>query len=162
MKNQDSAWPVGRGIPSLAITLSSCGRLLAAYQPAKPNLSPVRKHTYRTWKATLDTLDARRDPRDLPLWREALVVWRKLGRFMPADARVDDNDNEGKESRLGVLERCAWKECECHVHRPLHRVKLCKGCWLVAYCGARCQKSDWREGGHHEVCRGRGRQRPQT
>lgn len=85
--------------------------------------------------STVQEIDNRRQLRDLPQWQSALVAWRRLGRFMPTDAR----DEAPVESPLGVLERCGWAECECHVHKPTHPIKICKGCWVVAYCGPRCQ-----------------------
>ncbi|GJE90283.1 zinc finger MYND domain-containing protein [Phanerochaete sordida] len=152
MDGTEEPWPseMQREIPSLKRTLDSVGRLFGAYRPPAPALAPLRRHTFRAWQASVAALDARRDLRDLPQWREPLVVWRRLGRFMPADARED-----GEEERRGVFERCAWRECGCHVHRPLHLVKVCKGCWLASYCGPRCQASDWENGGHRAVCRNR-------
>lgn len=38
------------------------------------------------------------------------------------------------------LERCAWEECTCTVFQPLHKLKKCTGCHLVAYCNLRCQR----------------------
>ncbi|GJE90260.1 zinc finger MYND domain-containing protein [Phanerochaete sordida] len=151
MEGKETPWPSQKqqGLPNFTDTLKTITRLFSAYRPPKPALALLGRHTHRAWQATVAVLDARRDLRELAQWREPLVVWRRLGWFMPADAREDDVDEEPR----GVLERCAWTECECHVHRPLHPVKVCKGCWLVAYCGARCQTSDWEQGGHRTVCR---------
>lgn len=33
---------------------------------------------------------------------------------------------------------CGWNMCLCR-QNPHHRMKLCKGCLQVVYCGARCQ-----------------------
>lgn len=38
------------------------------------------------------------------------------------------------------LERCAWEQCLCSVFRPLHSLKKCTGCHMVAYCNLRCQR----------------------
>ncbi|GJE90267.1 zinc finger MYND domain-containing protein [Phanerochaete sordida] len=148
----DHWWPeVKPDVPPLATTLASCRRLLGTFHPPRPALAPLRRHTYRAWRTAVAELDRRRDlrePNEVE-WRGALAAWRQLGRFMPPDAR-EEVDEEGG---LAVLERCACAECECHVHKPLHPVKVCKGCWLVAYCGPKCQTSDWESGGHRRVCK---------
>ena len=37
------------------------------------------------------------------------------------------------------LRRCSWTECVCSVHKPAHKLRVCKGCCVVAYCGTKCQ-----------------------
>ncbi|GJE90261.1 zinc finger MYND domain-containing protein [Phanerochaete sordida] len=152
VRPDDLWWPqIKPDVPTLGTTLSSCRRLLGTFHPPKPTLAFLRRHTYRAWRNTVAELDRRRDLRepDQAEWRGALIAWRQLGRFMPPDAREDVEE----ESGLAVLERCAWAGCGCHIHKPLHPVKVCKGCWLVAYCGPRCQTSDWESGGHRTVCK---------
>ncbi|GJE90255.1 zinc finger MYND domain-containing protein [Phanerochaete sordida] len=155
MEGLDAPWPTDRGVPSLAVTLTRIGRFLGTYAPQQ-HLAPLRRHTYNVWRTSIAQVDERRLLRGLPQWREPLAIWRRLGRLMPLDAR-DDSAHEGKERAWGVLERCGWRECDCHVLRPAHPLKLCKGCWVVAYCGDRCQMSDWEMGGHRRVCRRRDR-----
>ena len=36
--------------------------------------------------------------------------------------------------------RCGWEKCLCYAHKPAHPMKLCKGCWDVAYCGDKCRE----------------------
>ncbi|KAJ3536325.1 hypothetical protein NM688_g6853 [Phlebia brevispora] len=37
-------------------------------------------------------------------------------------------------------ETCASKACLCHGRVPHHRLRVCKGCWQVFYCNAKCQQ----------------------
>ncbi|GJE90259.1 zinc finger MYND domain-containing protein [Phanerochaete sordida] len=135
---------------SLPTTLSSCCRLLGTYRTPRAALAPLRRHVYRAWCASIEELERKHDFRELPRWRKTIVEWRKLGRCMPADAREKDVVDEATH---GVLKRCAWKECECSVHKPLHPMKVCTGCWITAYCGVRCQQRDWEKGAHRHACR---------
>lgn len=35
---------------------------------------------------------------------------------------------------------CFFKKCPCFGRKPLHRTRrVCTGCWVVYYCGTRCQ-----------------------
>lgn len=34
---------------------------------------------------------------------------------------------------------CGDESCLCHALKPGHPMKVCKGCWLMFYCCARCQ-----------------------
>ncbi|GJE90269.1 zinc finger MYND domain-containing protein [Phanerochaete sordida] len=129
------------------------GRLLGTHTP-KRRLAPLRRYTYSAWRASVAELDGRHALRDLPQWCEPLAVWRRLGRLMPPDAR-DDGAHVIEERTTGVLERCQWRECACHVLRPAHPLKVCKGCWVVAYCSDKCQTSDWEQGEHRSACRRR-------
>ncbi|KAI0821081.1 hypothetical protein BC629DRAFT_422662 [Irpex lacteus] len=63
-----------------------------------------------------------------------------------------DNGWRGILSPFVVNSRmCHWKDCLCSWdEKPPHRMKVCKGCWRVWYCGMTCQARDWQD--HRDYC----------
>ncbi|KZV62355.1 hypothetical protein PENSPDRAFT_692605 [Peniophora sp. CONT] len=47
---------------------------------------------------------------------------------------------------------CSWRECKYHNCLASKKRPACKGCGEVRYCGWKCQRSDWVEGGHKAHC----------
>ncbi|GJE93261.1 zinc finger MYND domain-containing protein [Phanerochaete sordida] len=132
-----------------------CGRQLRRYRNADPveaKLLAMRRLTHELWRESVEDIDKRRLVRAWPAWRHTVILWRALGAAVPLSA---DQDDQGAAA-FAPLERCGWRGCLCSVHAPAHRLRVCKGCWLAAYCGARCQASAWAQGGHRHVCARRG------
>ncbi|KZV66312.1 hypothetical protein PENSPDRAFT_95812 [Peniophora sp. CONT] len=48
---------------------------------------------------------------------------------------------------------CDWQRCR-HSWEPAtdKKLKLCRGCGVARYCGPDCQRLDWKEGRHKEMC----------
>ncbi|KAK7690626.1 hypothetical protein QCA50_005725 [Cerrena zonata] len=110
------------------------------------------------WRPVLEELQSLRlhdENRDLVL--HAKTTWVKLGsQFGLTPEKHDPKEDHAvsmHEARHIRHRRCQWRDCLCTTHRPEHSMRICKGCWKKRYCSKRCQKSDWREGGHREWCR---------
>lgn len=138
-------------LENLAETTRKCTFLLSHWRKEARNsrasrkINVLRRFTQTWWKATTDDLyDMSSDKalRSLDLAR----AWRGLGRALP------EEDVPGGDWRFSPLERCAWKDCLCSVYKPLHRMRVCRGCHSAAYCGKKCQESDWKT--HRERCSG--------
>ncbi|GJE89911.1 zinc finger MYND domain-containing protein [Phanerochaete sordida] len=113
----------------------------------RPKELAIRRLTYNLWRETTDDLNRRRLVLRSQEWKEFARVWRGVGRAIP-----DVPEGEASESPFEPLARCAWGGCLCSVHKPKHRMRVCKGCWVVAYCGTKCQTSDWQDR-HRWRCR---------
>ena len=37
-------------------------------------------------------------------------------------------------------ETCGCQSCLCSERKPCHKLRVCKGCWKIFYCSAKCQK----------------------
>ena len=125
-------------LPTFPQSLSIYFRLLRRIGPPDSKRSALlRRHLYDVWRSTVEYIDKTKLLRKHPEWREGVTTWKRLGNHMPdmEDALEDDDGI----SSFPPLERCHWTLCECSVHKPAHRLKVCKGCWVVAYCGSRCQ-----------------------
>lgn len=133
-----------------------------------PKVVAMRRHTLKAWQTTTNELNRSRLTRRDTAWRPFSLLWQRVGTLIPPVP-----DLEADEAAFDVLQRCGWSECLCNVHKPAHRMRVCKGCWVIAYCGAECQKkyvlrrvvlgtfliltvsrfSDWEKGGHRKHCR---------
>ena len=111
--------------------------------------------------------------RSEPAWSSVIRAWSTLGRglrqYSTMELDADDIANAFPEQS-----RCGWVECLCSTYKPVHPLRMCKGCWTVAYCGGTCQKKcvfilctsqlsnrvlflrDWYRG-HRKVCKRKGR-----
>ncbi|GJE93321.1 zinc finger MYND domain-containing protein [Phanerochaete sordida] len=114
---------------------------------SRPKSLVLRRHALQSWASVADELRMRDLPRRDPAWYPFAELWMSIKRLLPSLAR------EPPYVPFAVLERCAWDQCLCSRHKPAHRMRICKGCERVVYCGKRCQKSDWESGGHRERCR---------
>ncbi|KZV76195.1 hypothetical protein PENSPDRAFT_680400 [Peniophora sp. CONT] len=146
-------WP--NFIPS-----ESCADLLLAYTVARNKLlqasnqgstdaaeratllrDRIRPHWYRVLQHL----------RPLPAVSKALQSWLQFGRDLQfkedEERRIFQRDTkDGKRN-------CDWRGCEFYVRMPEKSLKGCKGCNRAYYCGAACQKRDWKDGGHKKMCR---------
>ncbi|GJE85239.1 hypothetical protein PsYK624_013170 [Phanerochaete sordida] len=148
---EDGAYEEGSR-DELHVLLLHCIQELKEHAPTSEPaaLRSLRRHTYTTWQASADDIARERLAQRYPRWQPLLATWRIIG-----DAVRPPPAPEDEPAAFGALERCAWARCLCSVHRPGHPMRVCKGCSAVGYCGPRCQKSDWDEGGHRERCNGR-------
>ncbi|GJE93354.1 zinc finger MYND domain-containing protein [Phanerochaete sordida] len=117
---------------------------------ARAQSSAFRADTLRAWDTVANELARRRVAQRSTHWRRFAQTWG-AARLLLAPT----HSGETPAIAFGALERCAWAGCLCSRHRPAHRMRVCKGCERVAYCGKRCQQKDWQEGGHREFCQTR-------
>ena len=100
----------------------------------------------RVWHDTLRSLRAikTKSSSKAAIRDKAIIDWRKLGK--------ECNLKEGKNvTTLQVVStpstlpyrkiprRCFWAACGCSTHDAPHHLRVCKGCWRVLYCSAKCQ-----------------------
>lgn len=119
-------------------------RVLPLEEDDRPKAAVMRRQTLEAWKGITEELTRRRVLAHDANWRIFAVLWKMVENLIPYPENV-------KESPFPLLQRCGWRECLCSVHKPAHRLRVCKGCWLIAYCGSRCQMMDWERGGHHSA-----------
>ncbi|GJE93258.1 zinc finger MYND domain-containing protein [Phanerochaete sordida] len=116
----------------------------------RPKTIAARRHALQAWRRVKDELRRRQLVHQDRHWKVFELVWERIGAAIPPVP-----SEAAPASPFELLQRCGWSECLCSVHKPAHRMRICTGCWLVAYCGPRCQEKDWEEGGHQECCRKR-------
>ncbi|GJE89907.1 hypothetical protein PsYK624_060190 [Phanerochaete sordida] len=114
----------------------------------RPQALAMRRFTHNFWREITIDLHQQRLALRHRGWRTFSVLWRRVGQAIPEGPEAVPN-----EAPFEPLARCAWHKCLCSVHEPKHRMRVCKGCWVVAYCGTKCQTDDWHAGGHREHCR---------
>lgn len=66
--------------------------------------------------------------------RAVVTDWRKLRNALPRPS------NSISAPVFHSLERCADNQCLCSLYKPVHRLRVCKGCYCAAYCSAQCQE----------------------
>lgn len=68
----------------------------------------------------------------------ALKAWSFLG----ASLRLKENYRRSVHPNRNWLppKPCHWEKCLCSTVFPQHSMRVCKGCWRVFYCSARCQE----------------------
>ncbi|GJE93346.1 zinc finger MYND domain-containing protein [Phanerochaete sordida] len=115
----------------------------------RPKASALRRHTLEEWQAVDDDIVRRQLARTNSEWRRFARTWKAVRRHLLP------KPDETQEGAFGVLDHCAWDECLCSRHRPAHKMRMCKGCERVVYCGERCQRNDWELGEHRYRCTGR-------
>ncbi|GJE93277.1 zinc finger MYND domain-containing protein [Phanerochaete sordida] len=118
---------------------------------SSPKTIAVRQHALRAWRRVKEGFERRRLRERDEDWETCVAIWEDIWAYIP----VTRLDKLPRESPFELLRRCGWSECACSVHAPAHSMRVCKGCWLVAYCGPNCQENDWEKGGHRQRCRRR-------
>lgn len=99
----------------------------------------VRRFTLDAWQRAKQDMMAKKLHTNIAT-KPLFASWIVLGRVL--DQRESDFQDSGEtmERDFGPLERCARQECACSVFQPTHSLRLCTGCWSVAYCNGRCQE----------------------
>lgn len=75
-----------------------------------------------------------------PHARSAIEKWNALGLAV------------GVSAIAVPLIGCAWYKCPLYQETTEKKMARCNGCRKVQYCNKRCQRSDWKEGGHRASC----------
>lgn len=71
-------------------------------------------------------------------WKVIMRLLDTLGKYL--EHLEDNSDAKDKDvNPYTPLERCHRPECFCSVHKRSHRLRVCEGCWRVAYCNTYCQ-----------------------
>lgn len=107
-------------------------RLLAL--PTNQKLSALQSYAHDSWQKSVAEVDRRGLVSKYPSWRTYVQQYKKLGTL------ISTTQQGWYDLGFSPLERCGWSGCVCSVVKPAHRLKVCKRCWLVAYCSAKCQK----------------------
>ncbi|GJE93340.1 hypothetical protein PsYK624_094990 [Phanerochaete sordida] len=132
MQDDPDAVPV---VPALLTSILQWALRTLSAPPASLSRqrAAMRTHTLEAWRAVAETLACREG-----------ADWARFARLW-----VDARELIGPECTLVVedmhfafrpLKRCAWAECLCSRHEPAHRMRMCKRCEQVVYCGERCQR----------------------
>ncbi|EKM57268.1 uncharacterized protein PHACADRAFT_254948 [Phanerochaete carnosa HHB-10118-sp] len=120
----------------------------------EPDSSNFVESVRRVWRRVYDqlhSLPSSMAPRKIL----ATQLWTDLGQKCRVNMRAPPEARTHREYS-GVWSKdmgCAWRECLCSGERPLHKLRMCKGCENVLYCSTKCQRRDWTEGGHRSACR---------
>lgn len=111
-------------------------------------LAAMRRHTHALWEASCEEATRRHLSLQYPHWRPFMCAWRSMGDILQLPP-----EETSSARPWDAWHRCHWRECLCSVHRLVHPRRRCGGCSDVVYCGERCQRSDWNDGGHRDRCR---------
>lgn len=111
-----------------------------------PIFMAVAVQTITVWHPTLQTLrQLSRQPGNQErhhILKCYLSAWTRLGQtfeLSELNPNVPHVEKPPHPSAIWWKARgCNWKHCLCAVD-PCHTLKMCKGCWRVLYCSARCQ-----------------------
>ncbi|KAI0343408.1 hypothetical protein BDW22DRAFT_1483474 [Trametopsis cervina] len=87
------------------------------------------------------------DPGMKDIFARITAVWKRYGDALRLDSIAHPSATPPGSTR------CAWKPCLCFQMSSVHTMKVCKGCFQVFYCTKLCQKGDWEQGGHRDVCK---------
>ncbi|VDB91606.1 unnamed protein product [Peniophora sp. CBMAI 1063] len=112
-----------------------------AHQAWWPTLRNIQKAAYLAPEAT-----------DRAVNMDISRQWSQVGAALGLSEEKERKRHEREASR-----RCAWAGCGLHWSTPDVSIKLktCRGCGEVSYCGRGCQKTDWNQGRHKDKCRNR-------
>ena len=109
-----------------------------ARMESHPKLAMLRRCSISHVNGAVKALGQRVGPGAHPELKQVKLTFTALANTL----------NTGYGSILGAesprrpfapLERCNRKTCLCSVHKASHRLRVCKGCWVVAYCNSHCQ-----------------------
>ena len=122
---------------SVVSAFDLCARLadhLAAENPHSSLLYKFQQSGSRYFASTVSALRSFRPPtREIRRWRDELL--RGWNEFATA-ARL----SQVTSVPVGYLLSCHWSGCSCHGRKPHHKIRICRGCSMVYYCGPTCQE----------------------
>ncbi|GJE90258.1 zinc finger MYND domain-containing protein [Phanerochaete sordida] len=104
-------------------------------EDSSPEAIMMRWHTFNTWVTVDRVLKYQRLPEQSASWRSYAQLWSKVKALIPPMP-----DGRKCETPFGKLERCCWELCHCNRHKPAHKMRICKRCQSVVYCGEECQR----------------------
>ena len=104
--------------------------------PISRRLGVIRWHTFRLHSSATVAFDMKASAFRDSWVAECRKGWQDIGRFLPLDL----GGFRETDQHLPMHKRCGYKSCLCNTFRPAHPLRVCQGCWSVAYCGPQCQK----------------------
>ena len=105
-------------------------------------------NSMKIWNSTCNKFLAVRahDPKHAQLVKQIIQQWQFYGAAFGMVERVN-GPSLNRPSVLSdehrfwkIQKRCFWNACACSTCEASHKVRVCKGCWRVLYCNARCQR----------------------
>lgn len=133
--------PVLSRLSMIVEVVACCVDISKKLKPAvpRPKLDALRYSSAKQWGEVENALRNKR-LNSYPNWKPIVKAWDLFGKILKVDEYGSvAGVNADASPAFMLLERCGWQECLCSVHRPIHRLRVCKGCWRVAYCNAKCQ-----------------------
>ncbi|VDB94377.1 unnamed protein product [Peniophora sp. CBMAI 1063] len=107
----------------------------------------MRSVLQRSWSPTLRLLhDTLRQSRCTDEHDRLIQGWTALGDALGLD-KGEFEANHRKPEHC-----CAWRRCRHHYEPSAERLKACKGCGEVRYCGRTCQRLHW-DDNHRRECK---------
>lgn len=104
---------------------------------SRPKLDALRCLTAKHWKHVVHLFRTGRS-NSYPCWQPIVQAWHAFGKALEVEKYLSVAE-QTSHSVFPPLERCAWQDCLCSVYKPIHPLRVCKGCWRVVYCNAKCQ-----------------------
>ncbi|KAG8956345.1 hypothetical protein FRC04_004425 [Tulasnella sp. 424] len=94
--------------------------------------------------------------KEQPDFTPAIQGWKEFGKLLGFDReKILAEEAERRKAEMQGIEGCSWFKC-CLFRdtkiAPLREMMRCSACKSVQYCGKRCQKLDWEDGGHKGKC----------
>ncbi|GJE93349.1 hypothetical protein PsYK624_095080 [Phanerochaete sordida] len=125
--------------PLLVATNSSwvCDRFSSLIRDDSPKTAAMAQHSLKAWQAVTDEITDRQLAAVDAQWRRFVSIWKRPRSLMLSSSL---SSQPAQSMSFSPLERCAWAPCLCSRHKPAHRMRVCKGCERVAYCGELCQQ----------------------
>lgn len=139
----------------MVATLQRCNNMLSTPRPERVErhrprrkLEILRRCSAKLWLSTYQ--DVRATARTISptyrsnaYWEVLFKEWARLRDLLEVQKYTNYaaalTEMAQSTPMFGSLTRCHWRECLCNVHKPAHHLKVCKGCWRVAYCNPKCQ-----------------------
>ncbi len=114
----------------------------------------MQRVTSNIWRPTLKTLrESRFKATEQPvkeyilavqLQDLAIKIWvdygGKLGFREDVMEVLDSPSHQVRDPFWWKTSGCHWSGCLCAFGDRIHRMRVCKGCWKVLYCGTTCQR----------------------
>lgn len=126
----------------------AASKYLLDTEPDSIACEACRRTSAMAWHYALDLLSSMRpkSTTQARLRTKALSRWRAYGAIWGLREGVDVISLEGpsplsdERPYWNIIKRCYYEACPCRATIPCHRMRVCKGCYRVLYCGSRCQR----------------------